>query len=61
MSNNTIPIELNKDSIKIILNILDKYQDRHVFQSVEDRDNFYDLYRKLKIALFELTFLDVHQ
>jgi len=58
MSNHTIPIELNKESIKTILNVLDKYQERHVFQSKSDRDHFYDIYRKLKIAFFELTFLD---
>lgn len=58
MSNHTISIELDKKSINTILNILDKYQERHVFQSNGDRDHFYDLYRKLKIALFELTFLD---
>lgn len=58
MSKNTIPIEFNKASIKMLLNTLDKYQEAHPLGSPVEKDHFSDIYKKLKIALFELTFMD---
>jgi|TARA_Y200000002_G_scaffold21715_1_gene16557 hypothetical protein len=58
MSKNTIPIEFDKASIKMLLNTLDKYQESHPLGSPVEKDNFSDIYKKLKIALFELTFMD---
>lgn len=58
MSKNTIPIEFDKASIKMLLNTLDKYQESHPLGSPVEKDLFSDIYKKLKIALFELTFMD---
>jgi hypothetical protein len=58
MSKNTIPIEFDKASIKMLLNTLDKYQESHPLGSPVEKDRFSDIYKKLKIALFELTFMD---
>ena len=55
MSKNTIPIEFDKASIKMLLNTLDKYQEAHPLGSPVEKENFCDIYKKLKIALFELT------
>lgn len=58
MSANTLPIELSKLSVKIVLNILDKYKEKHVFGSPVEQDAFNDAYRKIRIALIELTYMD---
>ena len=42
----------------MLLNTLDKYQESHPLGSPVEKDLFSDIYKKLKIALFELTFMD---
>ena len=58
MSKNIIPIEFDKSSVKMMLNTLDKYQEAHPLGSPVEKEKFCDVYRKLKIALFELAFMD---
>ena len=53
-----LPIEFDKASIKMLLNTLDEYQEAHPLGSPVEKDYFSDIYKKLKIALFELTFMD---
>ena len=55
---NTIPVELDKISTKLLLRILDKYMEKHAFGSPVEQQAFNETYTKLKIALFELTFMD---
>ena len=58
---NTIPVELDKISTKLLLRILDKYMEKHTFGSPIEQQAFNETYTKLKIALFELTFMDGKQ
>ena len=53
-----IPIEFDKASVKMMLNTLDKYEEAHPLGSPVEKELFCDIYRKLKIALFELTFME---
>ena len=55
---NTIPVELDKLSTKLLLRILDKYVEKHSFGSPVEQQAFNETYTKLKVALFELTFMD---
>ena len=55
---NTIPVELDKLSTKLLLRILDKYLEKHSFGSPVEQQAFNETYTKLKVALFELTFMD---
>ena len=55
---NTIPVELDKISTKLLLRILDKYLEKHSFGSPVEQQAFNETYTKLKVALFELTFMD---
>ena len=55
---NTIPVELDKLSTKLLLRILDKYIEKHSFGSPVEKQAFNETYTKLKVALFELTFMD---
>ena len=57
MSKKTIPVELDKTSVKMLLNTLDKYEEAHPLGSPVEKECFCDIYTKLKIALFELTFM----
>ena len=54
----TIPIEFNKIGIKLLLNILDKHLEKNSFGSPVEQSAFNETYTKLKVALFELAFLD---
>ena len=54
----TISIEFNKISIKLLLNILDKHLEKHSFGSPVEQSAFNETYTKLKVALFELAFVD---
>ena len=45
-------------SEKVRLISIDKYQESHPLGSPVEKDRFSDIYKKLKIALFELTFMD---
>ena len=58
MEKNTIPIELDKLSTKMLLRILDKYTEKHQFGSPKEKQAYNETYTKLKVALFELTFMD---
>ena len=55
---NTIPVELDKLSTKLLLRILDKYAEKHSFGSPVEQRALNETYTKLKVALFELTFMD---
>jgi len=58
MSTKRIPIEFDKSSVKMILEALDRYEEAHPLGSPIERERFCDIYRKLKISLFELTFME---
>ena len=58
MSKNTFPIEVDKLNVKLLLRILDKHMEKHSFGSPVEQKNFNELYTKLKIAFFELTFME---
>ena len=58
MSTKKLPIEFDKTSVKMILEALDRYEEVHPLGSPIERELFCDIYRKLKISLFELTFME---
>ena len=58
MAKNTIPVELDKVSVKMLLSVLDKYVEKHHFGSPIENQSYNETYTKLKIALFELSFMD---
>ena len=61
MAKNTIPVELDKLSVKLLLRIMDKHIEKYVFGSPCETKAYNETYTKLKIALFELTFMDGEQ
>lgn len=58
MSKKELPINFDKTSVKTLLSILDKYQEDAPLGSPVEKKRFCDIYRKLKIALFELSFME---
>lgn len=58
MSSKKLAIELDKAAIKMLLTALDEYELTLPTVSSNKRERFCDLYRKLKISLFELTFME---
>ena len=58
MSKKTFPVEFSKANVKLLLNVLDKYTEKHSFGSPVEQAAYTEAYTKLKIALFELTFID---
>ncbi len=58
---NTFSTELTKSEVKILLNILDKYIEKHTYGSPKEQETFDSAYKKLKIALFDLIFLDSNE
>ena len=58
MSKKELPIDFDKTSVKMMLNILDKYEEVVPLGSPIEKKRFCSIYRKLKIALFELSFME---
>lgn len=58
MSSKKLAIELDKAAIKMLLTALDEYELTLPAVSSNRRERFCDIYRKLKISLFELTFME---
>ena len=58
MSTKKLPIEFDKTSIKMILEALDRYEEGHPLGSPIEKERFCDIYRTLKISLFELIFME---
>ena len=58
MSSKKLAIELDKASVKLLLTALDQYELTLPPVASNRRERFCDLYRKLKISLFELTFME---
>ena len=58
MEKNTIPVELDKTSVRLMLRILDKHAEKYPLGTTKDKESYNETYTKLKVALFELTFMD---
>ena len=58
MSKKELPIDFDKTSVKMMLHILDKYEEVAPLGSPVEKKLFCNIYRKLKIALFELSFME---
>jgi len=58
MSSKKLTIDFDKASIAMLLSALDQYEETLPPVSSNRRERFCDIYRKLKISLFELTFME---
>lgn len=58
MSSKKLTIELDKAAVKMLLTALDQYEETLPPVASNRRERFSDVYRKLKITLFELTFME---
>ncbi len=58
MSSKKLTIDFDKASIAMLLSALDQYEETLPSVSSNRRERFCDIYRKLKISLFELTFME---
>ena len=55
---NSFAIDFTKSEVKMLLKLLDKHSENHIFGSPKEQEIYDTIYRKLKIALLDLTFLD---
>lgn len=58
MSSKKLTIELDKAAVTMLLTALDQYEETLPPVASNRRERFCDIYRKLKISLFELTFME---
>ena len=58
MSTKKLTIELDKATIKMLITALDQYEETLPAVASNRRERFCDIYRKLKISLFELIFME---
>jgi len=58
MSSKKLAIEFDKPAIKMLLSALDEYEQTLPSVSSNRRERFCDIYRTLKISLFELIFME---
>ena len=58
MSSKKLTIELDKAAVKMLLTALDQYEETLPTVASNRRERFCFFFRKLKISLFELTFME---
>jgi hypothetical protein len=58
MSSKKLSIEFDKASVVMLLSALDQYEETLPPVASNKRERFCDIYKKLKISLFELTFME---
>tara|TARA_A100001011_G_C13824356_1_gene640263 strand:+ start:379 stop:564 length:186 start_codon:yes stop_codon:yes gene_type:complete len=58
MSLKKLAIEFDKPAIKMLLSALDQYEQTLPLGSSNKRERYCDIYRTLKISLFELIFME---
>jgi hypothetical protein len=58
MSSKKLAIELDKPAIKMLLSALDQYEQTLPLGSSNKRERFCEIYRTLKISMFEIIFME---
>jgi hypothetical protein len=58
MSSKKLAIELYKPAIKMLLSALDQYEQTLPLGSSNKRERFCEIYRTLKISMFEIIFME---
>lgn len=58
MSSKKLAIELDKPAIKMLLSALDQYEQTLPLGSSNRRERFCEIYRTLKISMFEIIFME---
>lgn len=58
MSSKKLTVELDKAAVKLLLTALDQYEETLSPVASNRRERFCDVYKKLKITLLELTFME---